>query len=144
MVPEDTSGTSAPAPVTRRWRSFGKLIKLKTTKSPFPAKVKDEAVTTWVRPLLVAEVKFAEWTSKGDLRQPVYLGLRADKRQKTSYGKGHGRENDAEAIWRPAIQPAARSDAVGHGGKGGKPRALRTGPNDRRCAAHAPSLSSAA
>jgi bifunctional non-homologous end joining protein LigD len=57
----------------------GKLIKLRATKSPFPAKVKDEGVTTWVRPLLVAEVKFAEWTSKGELRQPVYLGLRSDK-----------------------------------------------------------------
>jgi bifunctional non-homologous end joining protein LigD len=60
----------------------GKLLKLKVAKSPFPAKVKDEAVTTWVRPSLVAEVKFAEWTSKGELRQPVYLGLRTDKRAK--------------------------------------------------------------
>ena len=58
----------------------GKLLKLKAAKSPFPAKVKNEAVTTWVRPSLVAEVKFAEWTSKGELRQPVYLGLRTDKR----------------------------------------------------------------
>jgi bifunctional non-homologous end joining protein LigD len=57
-----------------------KLVKLTAPKSPFPAKVKDEAVTTWVRPSLVAEVKFAEWTSKGELRQPVYLGLRSDKR----------------------------------------------------------------
>ncbi|WP_027571488.1 non-homologous end-joining DNA ligase [Bradyrhizobium sp. WSM1743] len=60
----------------------GKLVRLKTAKSPFPAKVKDEGVTTWVRPSLVAEVKFAEWTSKGELRQPVYLGLRSDKRAK--------------------------------------------------------------
>lgn len=55
-------------------------MKLKAAKSPFPTKVKDEAVTTWVRPSLVAEVKFAEWTSKGELRQPVYLGLRTDKK----------------------------------------------------------------
>ena len=60
----------------------GKLVKLKVAKSPFPGKVKDERMTTWVRPSLVAEVKFAEWTSKGELRQPVYLGLRADKRAK--------------------------------------------------------------
>ena len=60
----------------------GKLVKLKVAKSPFPGKVKDEIVTTWVRPSLVAEVKFAEWTSKGELRQPVYLGLRTDKRAK--------------------------------------------------------------
>lgn len=56
-----------------------KLVKLKSTRSPFRDKVKDETVTTWVRPSLVAEVKFAEWTSKGELRQPVYLGLRTDK-----------------------------------------------------------------
>ncbi|WP_370157297.1 non-homologous end-joining DNA ligase [Bradyrhizobium ottawaense] len=60
----------------------GKLLKLKTAKSPFPGKVKDEQVTTWVRPRLVAEVKFAEWTSKGELRQPIYLGLRSDKKAK--------------------------------------------------------------
>ena len=58
----------------------GKLIKLKTAKSPFARKVKDEAVTTWVKPLLVAEVKFTEWTSSGEMRHPVYLGLREDKR----------------------------------------------------------------
>ena len=59
-----------------------KLVKLTARKSPFPAKVKDETTTTWVKPSLVAEVKFAEWTSKGELRQPVYLGLRSDKRAK--------------------------------------------------------------
>jgi bifunctional non-homologous end joining protein LigD len=58
----------------------GKLMKLKTAQSPFPRKVRDEAVTTWVKPTLVAEVKFTEWTSSGEMRHPVYLGLRADKR----------------------------------------------------------------
>lgn len=57
----------------------GKLIKLKAAKSPFADRVKDEAVTTWVKPSLVAEVKFTEWTTKGEMRHPVYLGLRADK-----------------------------------------------------------------
>ena len=66
-----------------------KLVKLTTPKSPFPAKVKDEAATTWVKPSLVAEVKFAEWTSKGELRQPVYLGLRSDKRAKDVRYIGH-------------------------------------------------------
>src|SRR4030081_4168169 len=55
---------------------------IEVSKSSFPAKVKDEAVTTWIRPSLVAEVKFAEWTSKGELHQPVYLGLRSYKRAK--------------------------------------------------------------
>jgi bifunctional non-homologous end joining protein LigD len=60
----------------------GKLMKLKAPKSPFPAKVKDETVTTWVKPSLVAEVRFTEWTTKGEMRHPVYLGLRTDKRAK--------------------------------------------------------------
>lgn len=34
----------------------------------------------WVRPVLLCQVKFAEWTDDGRLRYPVYLGLRADKR----------------------------------------------------------------
>jgi bifunctional non-homologous end joining protein LigD len=35
-----------------------------------------------VRPQLVAEVKFAEWTDEGLMRQPVFLGLREDKKAK--------------------------------------------------------------
>jgi bifunctional non-homologous end joining protein LigD len=33
----------------------------------------------WVEPVLIAQVKFTEWTSDDQLRQPVFLGLRTDK-----------------------------------------------------------------
>lgn len=33
----------------------------------------------WVKPQLVAEISFTEWTREGLLRHPVYHGLRADK-----------------------------------------------------------------
>jgi bifunctional non-homologous end joining protein LigD len=33
----------------------------------------------WVKPVLVAQVKFTEWTHDDQLRQPVFLGLRTDK-----------------------------------------------------------------
>lgn len=33
----------------------------------------------WVRPELVAEIAFAEWTEAGRMRAPVFLGLRQDK-----------------------------------------------------------------
>ena len=36
----------------------------------------------WVEPVLVAQVKFTEWTSDDQLRQPVFLGLRNDKQAK--------------------------------------------------------------
>lgn len=35
---------------------------------------------TWLNPLLVAEVKFADWTKDGILRAPVFLRLRDDKK----------------------------------------------------------------
>jgi bifunctional non-homologous end joining protein LigD len=33
----------------------------------------------WVRPELVAQVEFAEWTRDGDLRHSTFVGLRDDK-----------------------------------------------------------------
>ena len=58
----------------------GKLWPLRTATSPFKQRVKDEATTTWVKPKLVAEVKFTEWTSGGEMRHPAFLGLREDKK----------------------------------------------------------------
>ena len=36
----------------------------------------------WVNPVFVCQVKFAEWTRDGKLRQPVFIGLREDKKAK--------------------------------------------------------------
>lgn len=35
---------------------------------------------TWLRPVLVCQVRFQEWTAEGGLRQPVFVGMREDKR----------------------------------------------------------------
>jgi bifunctional non-homologous end joining protein LigD len=35
---------------------------------------------TWLKPQLVCQVRFAEWTREGFLRQPAFLGLREDKK----------------------------------------------------------------
>jgi len=57
-----------------------KMQPLVTDESPFEEKVPLNAPITWVRPRLLCEVKFAEWTRSGIMRQPVFLGLREDKR----------------------------------------------------------------
>jgi bifunctional non-homologous end joining protein LigD len=37
----------------------------------------------WLRPRLVAQVRFVEWTADGHLRHPAFLGLRNDKAART-------------------------------------------------------------
>ena len=59
---------------------YDKLMPLRVAASPFKGRVKDDATTTWVKPKLVAEVKFTEWTEACEMRHPAYLGLREDKR----------------------------------------------------------------
>jgi bifunctional non-homologous end joining protein LigD len=55
-----------------------RLEPLETDASPFAEDVRERHVT-WVRPELVAQVGFSEWTRDGRLRHPRFLGLRDDK-----------------------------------------------------------------
>ena len=52
---------------------------LETAKSPFAEEVRAGKGVHWVRPKLVAQVSFTQWTSDGKLRHPRFLGLRRDK-----------------------------------------------------------------
>ena len=61
-----------------------KLQKLETSQSPFSGKVDSPRKVHFVKPELVAEIKFTEWTHETDIggikmRAPVYEGLREDK-----------------------------------------------------------------
>ncbi len=56
-----------------------KLVPLVRTRKPFDESLPREDVTTWVRPRLVCEVEFTEWTSGGRMRHPRFVGLRSDK-----------------------------------------------------------------
>jgi bifunctional non-homologous end joining protein LigD len=58
---------------------YAKLSPLRTDSSPFKERVKNEEATTWVKPRLVVEVKFAEWTAAEEMRRPAFVGLRQDK-----------------------------------------------------------------
>lgn len=77
-------------------KSLGSLFKvlqtLRTPECPFgnlPIRGRrggfsaaDMRRATWVRPKLVCQVAFMEWTTDGGLRHPVFLGLREDKKAK--------------------------------------------------------------
>ncbi len=55
------------------------LDPLEQLRSPFTRGRVRERNVHWVRPALVAEIGFTEWTTDGRLRHPRYLGLRRDK-----------------------------------------------------------------
>lgn len=58
---------------------LARLTPLERKTSPFVEPVKTNERAHWVSPRVVVEVKFAEWTADGRLRQPIFLGMRDDK-----------------------------------------------------------------
>ncbi|HUQ50240.1 MAG TPA: non-homologous end-joining DNA ligase [Terriglobales bacterium] len=83
LIPVGQAGTgftrSSEAEVLRQLR------KLETDKSPFAIKPDSSRGLHFVKPHLVAEIKFTEWTHEGQkggikMRAPVFQGLRIDKK----------------------------------------------------------------
>ena len=85
---------------------LGRAAKLERKNSPFAQAPPLHRPTTWLKPELVAEVTFSEWTPGGSLRAPVFLRLR-DDRDARSVVRGGGRADPAT----PHRAPAARSRA---------------------------------
>ena len=56
-----------------------RLEALATERSPFTRNTPRGRGHHWVRPELVCEVRFSDWTDDGSIRHPVFLGLRSDK-----------------------------------------------------------------
>lgn len=77
------------------------LAAAKAPLTPVPRGVKGH----WVKPKLVAEVAFTEWTSDGRIRHPVFHGLRTDKEPKAIT-----REQAVEAP-QPKVKNAAKKPA---------------------------------
>jgi len=57
-----------------------RLAKLERQTSPFATTPKPNAPVHWVKPELVCEMSFSEWTSDGAMRHPKFEGLREDKK----------------------------------------------------------------
>lgn len=58
---------------------YARLSKISRKTSPFSTVPRTNQPAHWVRPSVVVEVKFNEWTADGKLRQPVFVGVRDDK-----------------------------------------------------------------
>jgi bifunctional non-homologous end joining protein LigD len=80
-----------------------RCAKLATETRPFAEEPELHSPTSWVRPELVAEVEFQQWTPDGMLRAPVFLRLREDVDPK-SVGRTKPR-----AAARPVAEAATRS-----------------------------------
>lgn len=89
-----------------------KLEKLRSDDSPFPPRAVPGRKHHWVKPVLVAEVSFSEWTSAGAVRHPVFQGLREDKpakgitREKAEHMKDVAKKDDQEPVAAPGKLPA--------------------------------------
>jgi bifunctional non-homologous end joining protein LigD len=95
---------------------YEKLKSLETGKDPFvdrPRSMKGH----WVKPRLVAEVAFTEWTGDGRIRHPVFHGLRSD--------------NDPEAITREVEKHIDGDAPPGRTPKTAAPRAAEGGVRPR-------------
>ncbi len=62
-----------------------RLHALETSRNPFSGKVESDRPVHYVKPELVAEIKFTEWTHEGQsggvkMRAPVFQGVRFDKK----------------------------------------------------------------
>jgi bifunctional non-homologous end joining protein LigD len=58
---------------------YKRLQPLERKSSPFEETPKTNEKAHWVKPEVVVEVKFSEWTADRRLRQPIFVGLRDDK-----------------------------------------------------------------
>ena len=97
-----------------------KLARIERPRSPFVVAPRTNERPHWAAPRYVAEVRFNEWTAGGNLRQPVFLGLRDDK--------------DPRSVTREAVV----GDAVAREARSGKGEAMsderKRSPTRRRSA----------
>ena len=87
---------------------FKRMQPLKTEKGPFVQVPKTNEPVQWLKPKLVGEVKFSEWTADNHLRHPVFVGLREDKDPKDCRFEF---ESDTEAVVKETSKRRGRKRA---------------------------------
>ncbi|MBM3772928.1 MAG: hypothetical protein FJW27_16890 [Acidimicrobiia bacterium] len=112
---------------------------------PFTDRPKTNDRPHWIKPDLVAQIKFTEWTADAKLRHPVYLGLRDDKSAREVRREAGGRLHASTRARLPeaeAFHRARRPDAAGRAsatrvtGGGSRPRGATANAGARRERTH--------
>jgi bifunctional non-homologous end joining protein LigD len=89
--------------------------------SPFPPRAVPGRGHYWVKPELVAEVSFSEWTAADAVRHPVFQGLRKDKparsvvREEAKHVEAPAAKSSAKQATKPATKPATKRAAKSGG-----------------------------
>ncbi len=95
-----------------------RLKALDTDLSPFPPRSVPGRKHHWVKPELMAEVSFSEWTSAGAVRHPVFQGMRTDKpakgitRELPAPVKDIDMSDDAESAANQPVAPESKLPAT--------------------------------
>jgi len=96
---------------------YSRLLEIRTNIMPVKSLPYKNRATTWVRPVLVAEIKFSKWTEEGIMRAPIFLRFRTDK--------------SPEECLLTADQPVPTESVLEETG-GGKPKKIRTRIKEHR------------
>jgi len=107
-----------------------RLTGLEQPQTPFvnPPRGVDARGVHWVKPRLVAEVSFAEWTNEGLLRQAAFQGLREDKAAKSVSKEGPGKRTPVRAASSGVSKMPIRRRARAAGSPSKKNEAAADGP----------------
>jgi len=112
------------------------LEAIATDENPFPPRAVPGRGKHWVKPTLVAEVSFSEWTATDSIRHPVFQGLRKDKPAKSvvrEQAKHVQEKSDMKSDEQAAARPATRAGRAGQAAKAAKAakasKPAETGPD---------------
>jgi len=95
-------------PDDQRKKLFERLTKMERKSSPFKVEPKPNAPVHWVRPELVCEMSFSEWTGDGSMRHPQFEGLRPDKKPLNVH-------REKSKAYKPPKEP--RKESMQHAGQ---------------------------
>ncbi|MDB5197497.1 MAG: ligase [Flaviaesturariibacter sp.] len=108
---------------------YNQLQPLITDSCPFDKCPKGNMPVTWVKPHLVCEIKFTEWTKDWIARHPIFMGLRSDKKAKDVVIEKS--KNSNAMVKKTATKTAAKKSATKSATKKAAPKKVAAAKKSR-------------